>query len=94
MECADIAAAARVATRGLVPDIVLLFDLDADAAAKRLNPLLDRMEAKGREFHRRVRRGYLDQAEADPRRFAVIDAAQNEEAVWAELVRTLEERAP
>lgn len=91
---ADIAAVARVATRGLVPDLILLFDLPPEAAARRLSPLLDRMEAKGAEFHRKVRAGYLEQAKADPRRFAVIDAGQSEEAVWAGVCATLRERRP
>ncbi len=90
---ADIAAVARVATRGLMPDLHLLFDLDADAAAKRLSPLLDRMEAKGREFHMKVRQGYLEQAKQDPRRFATIDASREPDAVWSQVIRTLSERA-
>jgi dTMP kinase len=87
---ADIAAAARVATRGLMPDLVLLFDIDTDAAAKRLSPLLDRMEAKGAEFHRKVRQGYLDQARSDPRRYAIIDASQPPEKVWNQLLMSLD----
>jgi dTMP kinase len=90
---ADIAAVARVATRGLMPDLVLLFDLDQDAAAKRLSPLLDRMEAKGAAFHRKVRQGYLDQAKADPRRYAIIDASRDEETVWGETLAVLRGRA-
>ncbi len=86
---ADIAAAARVATQGLLPDLILLFDLDQAAAAKRLSPLLDRMEAKGAAFHQRVRQGYLDQAKADPRRFAILDAAQPPEEVWKQLCASL-----
>lgn len=93
LPAADIAAVARVATRGLTPDLVVLFDLDQAAAAKRLSPLLDRMEAKGAEFHRRVRQGYLEQAKADPGRYAVIDAAKPEAAVWAELLGNLRARA-
>ncbi len=92
LPAADIAAVARVATRGVLPDLVVLFDIDSDAAAKRLSPLLDRMEAKGAEFHRKVRQGYLDQAKADPARFAVIDASRSEEQVWAQLQATLAAR--
>lgn len=88
----DIAAVARVATRGLIPDLHLLFDLDADAAAKRLSPLLDRMEAKGREFHRMVRQGYLEQAKGDPRRFAVIDASRGPDEVWSSVLTNLAQR--
>lgn len=91
---ADIAAVARVATRGLVPDLVLLFDLPPEAAARRLSPLLDRMEAKGAEFHRKVRGGYLEQARADPRRFAVLDASRPEAEVWVQVCAALRERRP
>jgi len=93
LPAADIAAVARVATRGLLPDLIVLFDLSEDAAAKRLSPLLDRMEAKGAAFHRKVRQGYLDQARSDPGRFAVIDASQPPDRVWAHLLATLESRA-
>lgn len=89
----DIAAVARVATQGLQPDLILLFDLDQAAAARRLSPLLDRMEAKGTEFHRKVRQGYLDQAKADPRRYSVIDASVGPDAVWAQVAATMRERA-
>lgn len=89
---ADISAAARVATQGLLPDLILLFDLDQGAAAKRLSPLLDRMEAKGAAFHQRVRQGYLDQAKSDPRRFAVLDASKPAEDVWRQLCATLTAR--
>lgn len=90
---ADIAAVARVATRSLLPDLYLVFDLDEDAAARRLSPLLDRMEAKGREFHKAVRKGYLDLARHDPGRYAVIDASKTADEVWASLLLTLRERA-
>jgi dTMP kinase len=90
---ADIAAVARVATRGVMPELYLVFDIDEDAAAKRLSPLLDRMEAKGRDFHRLVRQGYLEQARHDPGRYAVLDASKDQEHVWGQLLRTLEARS-
>jgi dTMP kinase len=92
LPAADIAATARVATQGLLPDLILLFDLDQAAAAKRLSPLLDRMEAKGAAFHQRVRQGYLDQAKSDPRRFAILDASKPQEDVWKQLCATLTAR--
>ncbi len=88
----DIAATARVATRGLMPDLYMLFDVDQTVAARRLSPLLDRMESKGAAFHDSVRRGYLDQAKSDPRRYAVIDASQNENTVWQATLATLRAR--
>lgn len=88
----DIAAVARVATRGLLPDLNLIFDIDEIAAGKRLSPLLDRMEAKGAEFHRAVRKGYLDQARQDPTHYAVVDASRTPDEVWGSLVETLRVR--
>ncbi|MBC7836142.1 MAG: dTMP kinase [Phycisphaerales bacterium] len=88
----QIAAVARMATHGLMPDIVVVFDLDEMAAAKRLSPLLDRMEAKGAAFHRKVRDGYLRQAADDPGRYIVVDASVDEERVWESLVAALIDR--
>jgi dTMP kinase len=88
----EIAAAAKMATRGLMPDLIAIFDLDERAAAKRLSPLLDRMEAKGAAFHKAVRKGYLDQAASDPGRYIVIDASGNEDRVWEALSAAVRER--
>jgi dTMP kinase len=71
--------------QGCRPDLVVVFDVDETTAAKRMSPLLDRMEAKGREFHAKVRKGYLDQVAADPEHFRRIDASLPEEQVWVAL---------
>ena len=89
---ADIAGAARVATRGLMPDVVVIFDLDEEASAKRLSPQLDRMEAKGTAFHRAVRKGYLDQAATDPGRYIVINAGGTPDEVWGSLLEAMADR--
>ena len=78
--------------RGSRPDLVIVFDVDQDTAARRLSPLLDRMEAKGAEFHQRVRQGYLDQITAEPGRYLKIDATRSEEEVWMALVDALRAR--
>ncbi len=109
----EIHAVARCAVRGIVPDLVIIFDVDEITASKRMNPLmhaqaesggvvgggstrdraeLDRIEARGLEFHRHVRRGYLDQAAANPAGHLVVDAAQGPDQVWAQLQRGLNER--
>ena len=53
---------------------------------------LDRMELKGVAFHRRVRQGYLAQANAQPDRYLVIDASPDVDAVTDALLRGLEAR--
>ena len=85
MAIKDITDVARVAMQGCRPDLVVVFDVDETTAQKRMSPLLDRMEAKGREFHARVRQGYLDQVAADPEHFRRIDASLPEEQVWTAL---------
>ncbi|MGP1345632.1 MAG: dTMP kinase [Phycisphaerales bacterium] len=98
---ADIRAAAQIACayhdsdgthRILEPHLTLLYDVDERTAARRLNPLLDRMEQKGEAFHRRVRQGFLLQAAQDPRRWGVIDASRPEHEVAAATLSVLNER--
>ncbi|MEM1108064.1 MAG: dTMP kinase [Planctomycetota bacterium] len=92
---ADILKVGQVALGQHWPDLVVVFDVDEETAAQRINPLLrerefnadrDRMEAKGAAFHRRVRQGYLDQAADDPGRYLVIDATRPPEAVFGDLL--------
>ena len=86
---AEILAVGAVAVGGIRPDLTILFDVDEEVAARRLNPILDRMEQKGAAFHRRVREGYLEQARSDPARHLVIDARPDPDVVWASLERGL-----
>lgn len=98
---ADILKVGQVALGQHWPDLVVVFDVDEDTAASRINPLLrerefnadkDRMEAKGAAFHRRVRQGYLDQAADDPDRYLVIDATREPDAVFNDLLAGLSRR--
>lgn len=59
------------ATGGLWPDVVVLLDVPAEVAAARLGPL-DRFEAAGAEFHRRVTDGFRALAAAEPERWVVV----------------------
>ena len=72
---------AEVAVSGNWPDLTLIMDVDDETAAGRLNPLLDRMELKGKNFHSKVREGFLDQVRAMPERYCVIDSTQSEDTV-------------
>jgi dTMP kinase len=65
----------RFATGGLLPDLVVLLDLDPAAGLRRRAGELDRIEAQDLAFHRRVRQAFCDLAATDPGRFAVVDAA-------------------
>ncbi|HEB51953.1 MAG TPA: hypothetical protein ENI87_01730, partial [bacterium] len=59
-----------------LPDAVVILDVPAEVSARRRSGRADdRIEARGEDYHRRVRRGYLQMAEREPRA-RVVDAAQ------------------
>jgi dTMP kinase len=65
----------RLATGGLLPDLVVLLDLDPADGLRRRQGDRDRIEAQDLDFHRRVREAFRALAAADPNRFAVVDGA-------------------
>jgi dTMP kinase len=74
LDCEEIATLNRWATGGLVPDLVLLLDLDpATGLARATGEGADRLEAEEFGFHERVRKGFLDLAAASGH--VVIDAS-------------------
>jgi dTMP kinase len=62
------------ATDGRLPDLTILLDMDPEAGLSRRTSSADRLEAEPIEFHRRVRAGFLDLAQASPDRYLVLDA--------------------
>jgi dTMP kinase len=88
----EILEVAAVATGHRMPDLNVIFDVDEATAAKRLNPLLDRMEQKGAEFHRRVRDGYHQLVADDPNHFILVDARSDEDAVSVIAMKAIEAR--
>lgn len=83
----------RVATRGIRPDLIFLLDTLVEEGLARQGKAGNDRDAIGQEkaeFHERVRRGYLALAAAEPRRWAVLDAARPEEEVTEEVWRRVE----
>lgn len=78
----------NIATSGLLPDLIFLLDLPAEAAQQRIDRPPDRMEAQGLEYLRRVRQGFLTEAARLGERVVRIDAARSREAVFDELIQT------
>jgi dTMP kinase len=68
------------ATDGLLPDMTLLLDLEAEIGLKRLIAK-DRLDAEPIMFHRRVREGFLQEAKREPNRWRIVDASKNLEQV-------------
>jgi dTMP kinase len=67
----------KIATSGLTPDRTLLLDLDPETALARIGTERgrNRLDDEPLEFHRRVRDGFLAQAQLDPDRFSVLDGS-------------------
>ena len=49
------------------------------------------MESEQENFHRRVRHAYLERAENNPEKYAVIDASQSLEQVQNDLHKVLDD---
>jgi dTMP kinase len=79
---------------GLQPDLTLWFDLPPRVAAQRRAAAraADRFEAEDEAFFERVRQGYQRRCQAQPSRFAVLDAERTPEQVWGQVAQTLERR--
>jgi dTMP kinase len=86
----EITAVADIAVGDTRPDLTVIFDLDEATAAARRGAAPDRIESRGGGYHGRVRRGFLEQAAADPARHLVLDASGDADGVFAMLLRGLE----
>ena len=73
---------AQIAISGRWPDLTILLDLPAERSLARVNRAKDRIEQRPMSYHEQVRANYLAQAEADPRRYRVVDADRPPELKW------------
>jgi dTMP kinase len=92
----------QMATAGLVPDLVLWFDLPVTTGLQRVqtrthsrgdespDPTQDRIEANTLDFHQRVQSGFLAQATQSPHRIIRIAADQSPAQVNAEVQTVLQ----
>ena len=81
-----------VAVGDFAPDLTLILDIPVEAGLDRTQGRTggeDRYERMDREFHRRLRDGFLDIAAREPGRCVVIDAARPVEAVQADMLATV-----
>ena len=83
----------------LKPDATILLDLAPQVGLQRAWKQLNngqrsnkegRFEEEKLEFHQRVREGYLELAKAEPDRFHLIDAAQDEKLVRDNILKILD----
>ena len=82
-----IHAVNSVATAGLIPRKTFLLDLPPRIGLARQAPdAQDRLDRETLDFHERVRAGFLAVAAIEPDRFLILDATQNPDALFAELL--------
>lgn len=80
----------RFGTGGLEPDLTLVLDLPVERAIARRGREADRKERPDREYHERVRQGFLAEAAKRPARIRVVDAAPSPDAVQAAIRSAVE----
>ena len=89
----EVLSIGRVATRGLLPDLTFLVDLDPAASHSGLDDG-DRMESRGIEFQRRVREGFLTLAEEFQDKFILVDGSASIEQVHQQVLDALPQEQP
>lgn len=90
----DVAGLSAFATDGLVPDLVVLLEVEPGEAQRRLalagKP--DRLEAAGVEFHTRVAEGYRMLAAHDLDRWVALDGTGPVDEVAERVAAVVEDR--
>jgi dTMP kinase len=87
LNASDITAVAEVAIRGRWPDRVILLDMPVDSA--RLKKYKDRIERRPESYHQQVRQNYLDQAQANPQLWRVIDGSRDSATIAEDIWRAV-----
>ncbi|MCX7858117.1 MAG: dTMP kinase [Deltaproteobacteria bacterium] len=84
-----------IVTRNVTPHLTILLDCDIETGLKRKGGirggLKDRFEKEQRDFHERVRKGYLEIAACEKGRVRVIDGNREKNLVREEVIRSIEE---
>ena len=92
---APIEALQALVAAAPVPDLTLVLDLPVElglARAAGRPEAAARYERMGRDFHERVRQGFLEIARGAPERCAVIEADAEPEAVQDRILKVVEQR--
>ena len=71
------------------PDLTVILDVDLETGVNRLSARPDRMEAKPREYHQKVRDGFLKLA-GRQESFHLVDATGDIETVHAKVIEVVE----
>ncbi len=72
----------RFATKDLVPDLTILFDIQPEKGLGRAGQKKDRIESRSLDYHNRVRAGYLALSKQYPSRIKVIKVDGSVEEIF------------
>jgi dTMP kinase len=84
MDPGIIATLNRLVTKGIRPNLTILLDCDVETGLQRkIRPdrQADRFEKEEISFHEEIRRGYLELAREDAKRFFIVNARQDVEFI-------------
>ncbi len=92
-DLAQIRSLINYATEGFVPDLTIYLDVDVETGLnrKRKADEWNRMDAYPIEFHQRVRTGYLEMIENEPKRWVWIDAEKEWDIVQSSIRKEIEQ---
>jgi dTMP kinase len=85
----------EVAVDGFRPDLTVILDLPVEAGLARAaarRGTETRYESLPRDFHDRVRKGFLEIAQAEPKRCAIVDASQDIDGIAQAIARAVADR--
>jgi len=100
----DVKKVAEIAIDGRWPDLTIILDMPTEKSARRVQPKFllplpeqvqaeltkDRIELRSMEYHQDVRKRYLEQAKTDSKRYRVINADQDVQAVHEQVLAALQ----
>lgn len=93
---ADVMDLHRIGSEGLLPDLTVLLAVRPEVSAERLalrdGGQADRIGGRGADYHARVAAAFREFAQAEPHRFALIDAEGSPSEVHARVMSALVER--
>jgi dTMP kinase len=90
LDADEIRSVTRIATGGIVPDHVFILDVPPDVGLARLDGPKDRIEGRPLDYHRRVREGFLAEAERLGDRCTLIDTTHSPDEVAARLIEAVD----
>lgn len=91
----DINQVNKIATSGLKPDITFLLNISPEESFKRKNIMKktgDRIENKALNYYKKVVAGYMKIAEANKRRFKIIDGKKDVNDIHKFIVSSINAR--